>query len=348
MFNKNKCKIPLDEFMDNALYHPNKGYYSKKNPFGKDGDFITAPNISKIFSEMIFLWIISYWEKFHKNKKINLVELGSGNGEMIFQIISSAKKFKNFFDNCNFLIYEKSQSLIKIQKEKLKKEKLKWLKNLDKLEVYPTIFIGNEFLDALPIKQYLKQNNIWYERYVQKKGEDYTFSNIKFDINKIEKKLNFKIPKNQNFLEIPFEEIKVIKKLNQLIKKRGGCMLFVDYAYLKPKMYDTLQAVKKHKKVNVLKNVGNADITHLINIPFLKEVAKKNNLNLALNTQRNFLLNLGILERAEILSANKKFSEKANIFYRINRLIDKKQMGELFKVIYFYKNNQKLNLGFND
>ena len=149
---------------------------------------------------MIFLWIVSYWEKFHKNKKINVVELGSGNGEMIFQIISSAKKFKSFFDNCNFLIYEKSQSLIKLQKEKLKKEKLKWLKNLDKLEIYPTIFIGNEFLDALPIKQYLKKNNIWYERYVQKKGGDYTFSNIKFDINKIEKKLNLKIPKNQNFL----------------------------------------------------------------------------------------------------------------------------------------------------
>ena len=87
MFNKKNCKIPLDKFISNALYHPKKGYYMKKIPFGKDGDFITAPNISKIFSEMIFLWLISFWEKFYKGKKINFVELGAGNGEMIHQII---------------------------------------------------------------------------------------------------------------------------------------------------------------------------------------------------------------------------------------------------------------------
>ena len=96
MHKKESYKIPLDKFINNALYHPKNGYYMRKIPFGKKGDFITAPNISNIFSEMIFLWIISYWQKFQMGEKINVVELGAGNGEMMLQIITSAKKDKNF------------------------------------------------------------------------------------------------------------------------------------------------------------------------------------------------------------------------------------------------------------
>ena len=118
MFDKQNIKIPLDKFIDNALYHPKNGYYMKKIPFGQYGDFITAPNISKIFSEMIFLWVISYWKKFYSEKKINIVELGAGNGEMMSQFISTAKSFKKKFNMCNFIIYEKSNKLIKLQKKK--------------------------------------------------------------------------------------------------------------------------------------------------------------------------------------------------------------------------------------
>ncbi len=346
MFDKINFKIPLDKFIENALYHPKKGYYSTKNPFGKEGDFITAPNISKVFSEMIFIWIISYWQKFYKNKEINIIELGAGNGEMIKQIIISSKKFNNFHKNCNFKIFEKSEKLIKLQKSRLKKYNIKWLKNFDKLDNKPVIFLGNEFLDALPIKQYIKNNGSWYERYVKKHGKFFKFKNIKCDIKKIEKKLNLNLSNKHKFLEVPFEAIKILKKLDFIITKKRGCLLFIDYAYTKCEMIDTLQAVKKHKKVNLFDDVGNADISHIINIPFLKEIVKKLNLRLKYTTQRNFLLNLGIMKRAELLSSNKNFLEKANIFYRITRLIDKKQMGELFKVIYIYKKNNKFNLGF--
>lgn len=346
MFNKINYEIPVDKFIDHALYHPKKGYYNKKVPFGKNGDFVTAPNISKIFSEMIFLWTLSYWKKFYKNKKINIVELGAGNGEMMYQIINSSKKFKDFYKKCNFIIFEKSKNLIKLQKEKLKKDQIKWVKNLNKLENRPTIFLGNEFLDSLPIKQYNKINKKWYERYVQKKNGKYNFTNIKVDIKKIEKWLDLKITKNQSFLEISFEELNIIKKLNSVITKKGGCILLIDYAYLKHKMVDTLQAIKNHNKVSIFNEVGNSDISHLINIPFLKKIARKLNLEIDYSSQRDFLLNLGIMERAEALASNKKFLEKANIYYRINRLIDKNQMGELFKVIYLYKKKNKFKLGF--
>ena len=245
------------------------------------------------------------------------------------------------------LLFTKKAKNSKIyKKKKLKSLKVQWLRSLKNLNRKPTIFIGNEFLDALPVKQFININNLWHERYVYKKSKNYSFIKRKYNIKIIEKKLNLKISKNQKFLEISLEAIKLIKKLDYIISRQGGCVLFIDYAYLKDKMYDTLQAVKNHKKVNILDSVGNADISHVINIPFMKKIAKKFNLELDYNTQRDFLISLGILKRAEILAAKKNFLEKANIFYRINRLIDEKQMGKLFKVIYLYKKNKKFNLGF--
>ena len=346
MFNKKNIKIPLDKFIDKALYHPKNGYYMRKVPFGQYGDFVTAPNISKIFSEMVFLWLISYWEKFYKGRKINIVELGAGNGEMISQIISSAKNYKIFYNKCDFIIFEKSNKLIKLQKEKLKNQNIKWLKNLDKLQNKPTIFVGNEFLDALPIKQFINFKGNWYERYVQKHKGIFYFTKVKCNMKRVENKIKLKLSKNQNFLEISFEEIKIIKKLNNIIKKNNGCILFIDYAHSNQKMFDTLQAVKKHKKADILNDIGNADISHMVNLSFLRKITKNLNLKIKFTTQRKFLLNLGIMKRAEILANRASFLEKANIFYRINRLIDRRQMGELFKVILLHKKNKQFNLGF--
>ena len=111
--------LPLDKFINLSLYDKKFGYYMKKNPFGKHGDFITAPNISRLFSEMIAIWIISFWQSLGCPKKFNLIELGAGNGEMMKILIESFKNFPNFLNSCNFIIHEKSPSLIKIQKKKI-------------------------------------------------------------------------------------------------------------------------------------------------------------------------------------------------------------------------------------
>ena len=149
--------ISLDKFIDKSLYNKTSGYYMKKNPFGKKGDFITAPNISILFSEMISIWIIALWEKLKKPKKINIVELGAGNGEMMLNIIKTFNQFLFFKNVCNFFIFEKSPYLKKIQKEKLKNYKVRWLKKIIKINNSTTIFIGNEFFDSLPIKQFTKK-----------------------------------------------------------------------------------------------------------------------------------------------------------------------------------------------
>ena len=102
---KNKKLIPLDKFIAQALYNKKKGYYMRKNPFGQTGDFITSPNISILFSEMISIWLICLWENLKKPKQINIIELGAGNGEMMLQITRTLKNFNQFFNACNFYIY---------------------------------------------------------------------------------------------------------------------------------------------------------------------------------------------------------------------------------------------------
>ncbi len=169
--------LPLDKFINLSLYDKNFGYYMKKNPFGKRGDFITAPNISRLFSEMIAVWVISFWKSLGSPKKFNLVELGAGNGEMMKVLIESFQNFPVFLQSTNLSIHEKSPVLIKIQKKKLKDNKIRWISNINKIKKIPTIFLANEFFDSLAIKQFKKRENQWFEKYVnfQNKKKPYFY-----------------------------------------------------------------------------------------------------------------------------------------------------------------------------
>ena len=132
----------------------------KKKSFGKDGDFITAPNISRLFSEMIAIWVISFWQSMGSPRKFNLIELGAGNGEMMKTLIESFERFPNFFRSCNFFIFEKSPTLVETQKNKLHKNKIRWISEIHKIKKKPCLFIANEFFDSLAIKQF-KKNKIF-------------------------------------------------------------------------------------------------------------------------------------------------------------------------------------------
>ena len=123
----------IDKFINKVLYDKKKGYYMNNNPIGHKGDFITSPNISIMFSEMIAIWLISFWEKIGSPKNINIIELGAGNGEMMLQILKTVEKFNKFKSSSNFIIYEKSPYLKKLQKNKIKFENIKWISNLKKI-----------------------------------------------------------------------------------------------------------------------------------------------------------------------------------------------------------------------
>ncbi len=345
---KNDLTLTLDKFINLSLYDKKFGYYMKKNPFGKKGDFITAPNVSRLFSEIIAIWIVSFWKSLGSPKKFNIIEMGAGNGEMMKILFESFQKFPLFFNSCNLIIYEKSPLLIKIQKKKLNKKKITWISKIGKISKVPSIFVANEFFDSLPIKQFEKNNHVWFEKFVKVKIKKKSFLfEKKIDIKKIEKKINFKISQNQNFIEYSEQGLNYLTEISIFIKKNTGGLLLIDYGYLDKKMKNTLQAISNHKFANILDNIGNVDITHNINFElFRKYTDQKGNLKNNITTQKNFLIKMGIKERAEIISQNLNFLKKADIYYRLKRLIDEKQMGNLFKVMLVKNKKNNFKLGF--
>tara|TARA_A100000164_G_scaffold380447_1_gene428010 strand:- start:776 stop:1822 length:1047 start_codon:yes stop_codon:yes gene_type:complete len=345
---KKNRKLPLDKFIDLSLFNKKFGYYMKKNPFGRKGDFITAPNISRMFSEMLAIWIIKFWESLGSPKKFNLIELGAGNGEMMKVLVESFQNFPLFLKSCNLVIHEKSPTLIRIQKKKMAKSNITWISQINKIKKIPSIFIANEFFDSMSIKQFRKKGNGWYEKFVNFENQSGAyFFEKKIDIKKIEKKIDFKISTKQTFVEYSQLSLDYIKMISRMINKCTGGLLLIDYGYVDGKMYDTLQAVSNHKFANILDDIGNVDITHNINFDLFKKFTKKfGDLESNLTTQKNFLIKMGIKDRAEIISKNENFLKKADIFYRLKRLIDEDQMGTLFKVMLIKNKKNKFKLGF--
>ena len=347
MKNKSNNLFTLDKFIEESLYNKKYGYYMKKNPFGKNGDFITAPNISILFSEMIAIWTISFWEKLGCPEQFNLIELGAGNGEMMRVLVNTFNKFPQFQNSCKINILEKSELLQQTQKNNIKGTKIRWLNNLNELNNFPCIFIANEFFDALPIKQFLKKEKKWYERHVKYLNNKLEYLDIPFDMQKFEKKIKLKISFNQNFIEYSPLTSKYLKIIIKKIKLNKGGVLIIDYAYLEKEMKNTLQAVSKHKYCDVLKSFSNSDITYNLSLSLINKIIKKLGSCSSLSTtQKKFLTRLGIIDRAEILSKNMPFSKKADMYFRIKRLIDKNQMGDLFKVMFITNHKNKFKLGF--
>ena len=345
-FKKTKT-LPVDKFFQNVLYDKKNGYYNSKTPIGSLGDFITAPSISNLFSEMIAIWIVSTWEIIGKPKNINIVELGPGNGSLTKILIKVFKRFPEFNKSNKIYLLEISSLLKKIQKNNLKNFDLKWIKNLAEIRNGVNLFIGNEFLDSLTVKQFIKKNDEWYERYIVEDKNLRKIVNIKININKYEKKFGINFSNKQNFIELPIKQIQFINLISDYIKRNEGGVLFIDYGYNGGKMFDSLQAVKNHKKVNYLDNKGKVDITHLINFDLLKKIFKRSGLKVnGLISQELFLKKIGIFERAELITQNLPFLQKSDIYYRINRLTDKKQMGDLFNVIFASSPNINFKFGF--
>ena len=346
-FKKNDL-LSLDKFIEESLYNKKFGYYMKSNPFGIKGDFITAPNISILFSEMIAIWIISFWENLERPKKFNLIELGAGNGEMMKTIIDTFNKFPEFKNCCNIKILEKSKLLKKIQKKRIKDQKVKWLNDLNELNNLPCIFVANEFFDALPIKQFLKIKDKWHERFVKFNNKNKPdFLDVPFDIKKLEKKIKFKISSKQKFIEFSPLTLEYLKNITNKIRLYKGGILIIDYGYIDKEMKNTLQAISKHKYTDVLSGFGNSDITYNLSFNLMGQIIKQSgSFFQSTTTQKEFLIKLGILKRAEIITKNIPFSKKADLYFRLKRLIDENQMGNLFKVMFLTNKQSKFKLGF--
>ena len=347
-FFKGSKILSVDKFLNNVLYDKKNGYYSSSLPFGIDGDFLTAPKFSRLFSEMIAVWIVSTWNFFGKPKNLNIVELGPGDGSMMKILLKTFKKFPEFDSSKKVHLYEKSKFLIRKQKIVLKEYKVKWISNFNNIKDGPVIFIGNEFFDAIPIKQFKRKDNYFLEKfYYLKKNYQILEKYKKASQQDVKLIKSFKCLKKLRFIELPKDGLLEITKIIKKISKLNGCLLMIDYGYNFPNNQNTLQSVMKHKKNNYLENLGKADITSHVNFTLLKEFLIQNNLKVKkILNQREFLKNVGIMERAEIIAKKMSFREKTNLFLRLKRLISPRLMGDLFKVILAYKHKNNNYLGF--
>ena len=335
---KTKEEITVADFMKTAMYHDIEGYYITQNPLGINGDFITAPEISQLFGEMIGVYSANAWFNLGKPDKFNLIELGPGKATLIQDLLRATKHVEGFHQAMQIHLVDTNKYLVEVQKEALKVNNVIWHNNIFSLpEDAPTIIIANEFFDCLPINQFIKEKGQWLERAIKlnQETQEFYFTKIKTD-NFIENHPN---SVDGSIVEICNPAKEIMRYLSKLIKKVKGCFLIIDYGYdynplTRVSYGETIQALKSHKFQSIFRNIGKADLTAHVDFFALKYIASEEKCNIyGTITQKDFLQQLGINTRYETLKRKATPSQKLEIDLGLNRLLDDKQMGSLFKVM---------------
>ncbi len=339
LINKNG-PISLSQYMQICLWDDKNGYYNSNQILGRCGDFITSPEISQTFGELIGLWALNFYQEFIAREPICITELGSGRGTLLKDAIRTINKFTNNKINLEITILEKSERLITLQKENLKNKNVKWISDIKDLSLEPQIIIANEFFDALPINQYVRSNEGWREKKITIKNGELCFTlDNKIWVPSDSIFSGFKIG---DTLEYSEQTISIFSNICNHLNQYDGVLLLVDYGNTSG-IGDTLQAVNNHKFRGVLENPGQSDLSSHVNFRLLKEIAIKKNLYVSpVKEQRHFLLEIGIKERLKSLTKNVSSAIAETVNSEIKRLIDPDKMGSLFKVIAITKTKRYL------
>ena len=323
-----KSFIYLDEFLKIAHQDEDLGYYSTQTPIGKKGDFITAPEVSQLYGEIIALTLINKIKQ-KKIKKFELIELGPGRGTLMKDVIRIFNKIldKEIDYSINFVEINKNykSELTNKFQNCIIHSNLKNLKN-----IY-SIVIANEFFDCLPMSQISSVNGKLYETIIKKDNK----GTLIFDKSAARKRIVEKIGhqlKKDDFYEYSEETNNMFNEIANIVRNNGGILLIADYGYIMPTNKNSLQSIKDNKFTEILSNVGKQDITYHVNFNQLLLIAKKVGLkNININTQSNFLQMNGVNVRAEqLMISNPKY--KDNIMDQLSRLTDPDKMGNLFKI----------------
>ncbi|MCI4678885.1 SAM-dependent methyltransferase [Rhodoblastus acidophilus] len=326
--------ISLERYMALALTHPIKGYYTTRNPFGADGDFITAPEISQMFGELIGLWAAEIWSQIGAPRHVRLVELGPGRGALMADALRAARAAPEFFAAVEVELIEASDLLAAQQSAALAAsgKAASWRKSLDEVPPGPAIFIANEFFDALPVRHYLKTAEGWRERLV---GLD-PDGELAFGLSlEVEPYIKAEAPVGA-VLEVGAAAQRLMTRIAARIVSEGGAALIIDYGYERTAFGETLQAVKAHQFVDPLTEPGLADLTTHVDFSALaRAAASANALVHGPVEQGAFLTELGIYQRAEALKRNATAEQAAAVDSAVARLSGdgEGQMGALFKVL---------------
>jgi SAM-dependent MidA family methyltransferase len=329
--------LSVAQYMSVCLGDPDAGYYMTREPFGSEGDFITAPEVSQMFGELIGASCLSAWQALGEPAEFQLVELGPGRGTLMADLLRMASLRPAFLKAARLNLVETSPRLRDMQMATLARGPLtpNFRDRFQDVPGGPLILVANEFFDALPIHQFVKTARGWQERQVGLSQDGELMLGVgtaRLPDDAIPADLST-APEGAIFETQPAANA-IAEEIGHRIAEDGGAAVFIDYGYLKTATGDTLQALYKHAFDDVLAHPGEADLTAHVNFEALAAAAVRAGAHaLPPLTQGEFLLRSGLLERAGALGAGKPHGEQETIRDAVERLAAPDQMGDLFKVL---------------
>ncbi|MDY0883888.1 class I SAM-dependent methyltransferase [Dongia soli] len=333
--------VTVAEFMRLALAARHLGYYASRDPLGRQGDFITAPEISQMFGEMIGFWCVDTWHRLGSPSRFRLIELGPGRGTLMADALRAARLAPDFLGAFDLHLVEISQPLIATQGQALGAYHPQWHETLDTVPAGPAILIANEFFDALPIHQFEMTSSGWRERGVTlAEGSSSDDDDVAFAWTLLPcgPQLAFLRPVHQSakpgdIAEVSPASMAICDQIARRCSADGGAALLIDYGPAKSGLGDSLQALRQHRYHDPLQDVGAADLTAHVDFAALMDVGRLAGCAcFGPLTQGAFLRALGIEMRAARLSRGQGDEVASEIANALRRLIDPAEMGSLFKV----------------
>jgi len=329
--------MPVRQFMTLCLTHPEHGYYTTRDPLGVGGDFITSPEVSQVFGELLGLWAASAWHLMGQPENVRLVELGPGRGTMMLDALRAAQAMPAFRAAIVVHMVEVNPKLREKQQQALGTTDVPamWHETFDEVPDGPAIILANELFDALPINQAIKQFNGWYERVVEIDNNDNLAFGIAGEVIPLFDQLVPALKRDAPVGAIyEWRTDNLALGIGQRVVRQGGAALIVDYGHTKSATGETLQAVKGHAFVDPLTAPGEVDLTAHVDFERLMQGARDGGAAaFGPLEQGQFLRRLGIDHRAAKLKANATAKAAADIDSAVRRLTGRgpKEMGALFK-----------------
>ncbi|GHF18889.1 ATP synthase subunit beta [Kordiimonas sediminis] len=325
--------IPLADYMAECLMHPKHGYYTRERVFGAEGDFITAPDVSQMFGEMLGLWCADRWMALGSPASFQLVELGPGRGTLMADILRAGKQVQGFTEAASVNFVEASPQLRDMQRKKV--PHAAWHDNLAALDPLPTLFVANEFFDALPIHQFEKTKDGWRQRAITAdNNNDLQWCLMPASSMAALIPSSLQQCPEGDVVEVCPAALSFTGQIARHIVGHGGAALFIDYGYSTSKPGDSFQALRQHNYTDPLLEPGKADLTAHVAFDQLQYAGKEAGAaTFGPATQGQFLMALGLGLRAQALAKGKDLETQATLLSELKRLTAPEEMGELFKVI---------------
>ncbi len=324
--------ISLADYMAECLLHPEHGYYTAQIPFGAQGDFITAPEISQMFGELIGLSLAQCWLDQGAPAAFTLAELGPGRGTLMADLLRATRGVPGFHAALQLYLVEASAQLRQQQEEALNGYEVTWVDSIDELPQQPLFLVANEFFDALPIRQFLRDGDGWREKRVGLVDGALGFG---LGPEAPQPALEHRLldTKPDDLVEMSPAMAPITAGLARRIAAHGGAALIIDYGDWRS-LGDTLQALKSHAPVDPLATPGEADLTAHVDFEVLCSVAAGAGCaHSRVTPQGVFLERLGITDRARTLAKGLEGEALEALIAAHRRLTHPEEMGNLFKVL---------------